>query len=265
MLSSNKIHVVDYRKSKRFGIDVPVYSLQAPSAGRPDLHSLLSGVTSERFVEYDFASRNLPAKEKHARILDIGTGTSGLAIALDTFSGGNWQVIGIDIDRDRDCDAMMDARQMAFRDTAFDNILCISTLEHIGLCDEKIGADGDVQALQEISRVLKDDGTLVITIPFGPAHKSAGIKGGNVRAEIHDMPTMRTRIYDDTTLENLVAGFSIASREFYRYRVGKWELCSQLAAGRLEAKSGRNGIQLPIGFHSSACACLLLRKQERRR
>ena len=54
------IHVVRYRKNERTGLDIPVYSLSAAGKHvRLDVHSLLTGVTSERLVEYDFLARNL--------------------------------------------------------------------------------------------------------------------------------------------------------------------------------------------------------------
>jgi len=228
------IHVIKYRKSERTGLDVPVYSLSAKRRDKLDIHSLLAGVTSERLVEYDFLSRNLITTSKNKKILDVGTAGSGLAQALKEF-GRRWKVFGIDLVQGGD--ALMDARSAGFRDGVFDQVICISTLEHIGITENIIDGNGDSNAMQEIFRLVKKGGIAIVTVPYGRKGAMAD-----------------HRVYDRKALARLVSPFSVEKKEFYRYSAGKWMRCSQATADRSDSP-------VPLHFHSAACVCLLLRKQ----
>ena len=217
------IHVAKYRKSERTGLDIPVYSLSAGKQDKLDVHSLIAGVTSERLVEYDFLARNLISPDRGATILDVGSAGSGLVQAIRDF-GKSWQVFGIDLAKSG-CDARMDARSMGFADATFDQVISISTIEHI---------DGDMKAMREISRLLKKGGSAVITVPYGKGKKP------------------EHRIYNRNTLYKLAAGLSIAKKEFYRYDSGKWKKCGQAVADRVD-------VQVPAYLHSAVCACLVLK------
>jgi SAM-dependent methyltransferase len=235
------IAVSGYRKSKRTGLDIPLYSLKAGHSHKLDVHGLLAGVTSERLVEYDFVSRHLMRRGKKARILDIGSNGSDLRRLVHEFGGSGWQVVGVDLAQEG-CEARMDARNIGFRTGAFDQVISISTLEHIGLSDGILDENGDARTMEEIRRVLKRNGTAIVTVPYGG--KAAIVE-----------PTHR--VYDRRTLAKLAKSFSILKMEFYRYANGKWKRCSQMAAGKSEGS-------IPLHFHSGACACLLLRKVVRK-
>ncbi|HKU48339.1 MAG TPA: DUF268 domain-containing protein, partial [Nitrososphaera sp.] len=224
--------------------DFPVYAHGGNSSSRKkmDIHSLLAGVTSERLVEYDFVARNLVSRRKRTKILDIGAGGAGLAQAIGEFGGGGWQVVGIDI-IEGGCDVRMDARFAGFADGAFDQIISISTIEHIGLFSGAIDDLGDLKAMQEIFRILDKAGSAIITVPYGKLATT-------VRQEY--------RVYDRRALGRLVCQFLVAKKEFYRYNSGKWLRCSQRVAER-----GGDGY-VPAKFHSGACACLLLKKKGRK-
>jgi len=247
MQKTNAIEVWKYRKSKRSGLEVPVYCLTRSErkrnrkrtgilSTRLDVHPLLSGITSERLVEYDFISRNLvSAKKSSVMILDIGSGDSYLVKAIRDFGKEQgWQAYGIDISN-RSCDAIMDARYMGFRNRIFDFAICVSTLEHIGLSGESRDPKGDIVTMQEIFRTLKKGGFLIITLPYG-----------NIRKEEH-------RIYCKDTLNRLTSRFCVVKKKFYLYDNGRWKPCTQSIA-----ESTRN--QIPLHFHSAVCVCLLLRK-----
>jgi SAM-dependent methyltransferase len=234
-LQSKKIiHVVKYRKSERTGLDIPVYSLSTMRRHRLDIHRLLAGVTSERLVEYDFVARNLAYHQKNANILDIGAAGSELAETIGEFRS-TWHVFGIDLVQD--CDAVMDARSAGFHDGAFDQVICISTIEHIGFANNIRDENGDSKAMQEVYRVLKKGGSAIVTVPYGRKSAEADY-----------------RVYDRKGLARLVGCLSVAKKEFYCYNQGKWIRCSQTVADIADS-------QVPIYFHSNACACLLLKKK----
>lgn len=68
-----------------------------------------------------------------------------------------------------------DIRALPFDDGRFDAVICISTLEHIGMDNRQYGiadaephAEGeDGRALAELGRVLRPDGALLVTVPAG--------------------------------------------------------------------------------------------------
>lgn len=252
------IRVAKYRKSYRTGLEVPIYSLSESSTAnnnnnsssnsgfkRLDIHNLLVGITSERLVEYEFVARNLVSSKKQAAILDIGSGSSLLAKAIGELGKGKWQVFRIDIAKSN-CDARMDARMTGFRKEVFSQVICISTIEHIGIGinsgdDDE---DGDLKTVKEILRILKKGGSAIISVPYGKIKK------------------LNYRVYDRHALSRLVAvdneEFSVAAKkEFYCYDAGKWKRCSQSTADRNIA----DDVHAPLHFHSMTCACILLKKR----
>ena len=258
---SRVIHVAKYRKSVRTGLEVPIYSLSKgdkttngntnnnrstnSNIKRLDVHDLLAGVTSERLVEYEFVARNLMSSQKQAAILDIGSGNSILAEAISKFGKGKWAVFRVDIEKSN-CDIRMDARMTGFRKAVFDQVICISTIEHIGIGTDYPGYyddDGDIKTIKEIVRVLKKGGNAIITVPYGKVMK----------------PTHR--VYDRHALSRLLdvdtGSLVEARKEFYCYKAGKWKRCSQGTADRMIADE----VQAPLHFHSMTCACILLRKR----
>lgn len=68
-----------------------------------------------------------------------------------------------------------DLRATDFRDGAFDRIVCISTLEHVGMDNRVYGGPAEAQpetcraAVEELLRILAPGGRLLITVPYGQA------------------------------------------------------------------------------------------------
>ncbi len=66
-------------------------------------------------------------------------------------------------------------QKMPFRDVLFDEVVCISTLEHVGMDNEiytkAVASFRDhaafEQAVLDMKRVLKPEGSLFLTVPFG--------------------------------------------------------------------------------------------------
>lgn len=69
-----------------------------------------------------------------------------------------------------------DLRRLPYRDEWFSIVLCLSTLEHVGLDNKGYGAQGGrdvnpdaeaIRAMNELRRVTVPGGTLLLSVPFG--------------------------------------------------------------------------------------------------
>ena len=76
-------------------------------------------------------------------------------------------------DADRFVLAFGDLRALTFPDGAFDRVVCVSTLEHVGMDTTRYSDQGGhasgsgATALAELMRVLAPGGELVLTVPYG--------------------------------------------------------------------------------------------------
>lgn len=105
--------------------------------------------------------RHVPANATGLRILDVGCGTGGNMLFLGKFG----QVTGLDINNDalafsrnKGFSALFkgEAEKIPFQNSSFDIISTLDCIEHI---------EDDRAALREISRILKNTGTLLLTVP----------------------------------------------------------------------------------------------------
>ena len=219
-----QIHIVKYRTDTRSGIPVPLYSCSARDI-ELDIGDVLGCMASERYTEYEFVSRNLVSREKKAKILDVGCSTSAFSGAIAKFSRKEWQIIGIDIASELGSHGipliLMDARNIGFKEKTFDQVMCLSAMEHIGLDHEgaekqnkghNYGINGDALAMTEIWRVLKAKGTLILTVPYGRLIiKQQGY-----------------RVYNKESLSILTNKFFIIKKEFFILKKGRWDKCNEL-------------------------------------
>jgi SAM-dependent methyltransferase len=134
--------------------------LQAPAA------------TDERVVEIPWVLSRLRGE---GRVLEVG-----YAFAEPAYLGGllrtGIELVGVDL-ATRDVEGMetvvADVRELPFRDESFVQILLVSTLEHVGADNTVygLGAESDAAsrhaALGELGRVLRRDGSLLVTVPLG--------------------------------------------------------------------------------------------------
>ena len=206
--------------------------------------SLTLGGFSQRAVEYPWVIENVKKLcPKGARILDVGCAESLLAYELISLG---YEVWGIDIN-----DYPFKPKRMIFvkrdiRDTGlpsnfFDAVVCVSTLEHIGLPvygQENLDLEGDYKAMREIWRILKPGGYLFLTTPFA---------GKNMRR----VPGERQ--YNLERLKRLTQGFEIVvAKYFIPIQKGKrtlWVEIPEDIAGKILTNPARPGL-----------CCLVLRK-----
>lgn len=113
------------------------------------------GKFSEREIEYTFLFSHLDLSGGY-RLLDVGSGESGLALILAHCGYG---VTAIDIRPKHPWVAKGDVTQLPFNNNSFNVVVAISTLEHI-LCSDK--------AIEEILRVVVPHGLIILSFPYHP-------------------------------------------------------------------------------------------------
>ena len=165
-----------------------------------------------RLLEYSWVCRHLGSGPM--RILDVGC--SGSLLPLYMASYGHY-VFGIDL---RGCfvsqflgfsSAKGDMRKLPFRDVFFDRIVAVSSIEHVG-------AGWDRSFIPEMFRVLKDDGRVILTFPYG---KESGQVGGS-------------RVYYDAKISSLLGGEFKMEKNGYMVRDSwRWGYVSKKQANKI--------------------------------
>jgi SAM-dependent methyltransferase len=165
---------------------------------------------SERSVEVPWVCQRIGGAR---RVLDVGCSTSDY---LPDLSPGR-RVYGLDPDAPQPIQNVGVVRGTIvappFPPGGFDLILCVSTVEHIGLpiYGQHEFARGDMLAMRHVRRLLAPGGRLLLTVPFG-------------RAQVNPW----FRVYDRRGLRRLTSGFRALSTAFYRLRPdgdGSYEPC----------------------------------------
>jgi len=167
-----------YSNSKGFNrIHVPIFELDTTGAIKPNVlfHRSLDKLHS-RCIEYPFAASQLGEAQC---VLDVGT------VKADPTWIAWLESLPIDVhatDYDEPTKPFhnlvfhqADVRSLPIPDNTFDKILAVSVIEHIGLHSPQVLSDplprfsqsGDLEAVKELTRVLKPNGQLVMTLPFG--------------------------------------------------------------------------------------------------
>ena len=197
----------------------------------PQLSSQIEALPSDipdRMVEYAFVLRELNATS--GRVLDVGC-TSPYNVIPLILADQNLEVWGIDVRRFkvrhpnfRFC--LGDITHTTFPDSYFDRIIAVSTIEHIGLrgrYTSKGDSIGDRRAMLEIARILKKNGSVLVTVPFG-------------RSKTADASH---RVYDALKLRELVRGLVVSKEEYYvKDKSGYWLQCDSANAESIDASGG---------------------------
>jgi SAM-dependent methyltransferase len=92
---------------------------------------------------------------------------------------------------ERDVDGMetqtADVRELPLPDQSVDQVLLLSTLEHVGADNTGYGLDAEADpgsrtvALRELARVLRPSGTLLVTVPLGEPGERGWFRLDDVR------------------------------------------------------------------------------------
>lgn len=174
---------------------------------------------TDRYLEYPFALNCLP--KVPARVLDVGCAGSFFPLLLAAFG---YETYGIDIRNYAITNKISipdfkfvreNIISTGFPDSYFDAIIVISAIEHMGLGGRygiKEDLSADRKAVQEMHRILRPGGSLILTFPFGKAK----------------ILRPYCRIYDSKTVDNLIQGLSIDRNEYFMQdKNGDWYRCTK--------------------------------------
>lgn len=147
-----------------------------------------------------------------------------------------------------------DLRQTCFRDTFFDYVVCLSTLEHVGLDNGRFytgqptlerRAESYVDAVREMARILRPGGTLYLTMPFG---------------RYADLGWLQ--VFDGRMIDRVIETFraSRTKEQIFRYTEEGWQVSNRREAedSRYVDLHSQPGWRQGTPVAAEAVACLLL-------
>lgn len=192
-----------------------------------------------RSIEYSWVLGEL--EKAHMRVLD--SGCSGSFLNHELVARG-YEVYGVDVrpcpeahPRMKFCKA--DIMKVPFKKESFDCVIAVSTIEHVGLgaYQDPVCKNGDIVAMKEIHRILKNRGKLLLTVPFA------------------SRPLLSwERIYDLRRLNRLTNGFLIEKDEYSVLRRSSEQFT------KLAREEAMKEVNLSEGEVRTTVACLSLKK-----
>lgn len=170
---------------------------------------------SERVVENPLAIAAMSKLKKGSLIVDLGGASSLLGLNLVYLE---YKVQVMDLRPHPLHHPDLISKQTDFfnnnlSDSQFDAICCISVIEHVGLdrYGGKSQKDADFKMADEIKRICKPNGIVVISGPYGMGHDP-----------VTDGKPNGFRVYNKTRLDRLIAGFEVESLRFFVMTNGCW-------------------------------------------
>lgn len=199
--------------------------------------------TNERIFEKTFVLQSLARlyESSSITVLDVGAAESLLSYELATL---NYSVTAIDIRpialfHPNLKFVKTDICKPVLPPASFDCVIALSTLEHIGLgwYGDETGESYDVKAVQEISLLLKPEGSFLLTVPYGK----------KALTPVH-------RIYNQKSLQKLIQDFKIVQ---ISYGVRKDDFTWIITENELEASEKEHN---PNNYLPGAVALLVCKK-----
>lgn len=165
----------------------------------------LFGYHTSRSREYDFILNNISPKK--AMIMDIGS--VGSLLPLKIAKKGH-KVVTVDTREYHEKHSNItsinkDINSTDLPENFFDEIICVSVLEHIGMSayGDPTYKDGDGLTVQVFAKILKASGKLMITMPFAGEYK------------ILPWLDAHEKIYDYKSVITLFENWKLIKEEYY--------------------------------------------------
>ena len=174
--------------------------------------------TDERVVEIPWVLARL----RGGRALEVGYAFAEAPYLAALLLAGFDELTGVDLaaaEVPGMATVEADVRELPFAAGAFDLVLCVSTLEHIGADNTGYGLQAETDAesrsaaLRELRRVLAPDGRLLITVPCGEPGDDGWFRQEDVRGW--------TRLCTK-------AGFFVEEQEVYELTPEGWRSAPEL-------------------------------------
>jgi hypothetical protein len=179
----------------------------------------------ERVVEYPWVLSRL--RDSDGLILDAGS-TFNTPLILDLPQIQNRNIVICTLETDwitlnpKVSYLFCDLRDTLFKDEIFESIVCISTIEHVGMASDlkkysifnpypEADRESYQNILIEFWRLLKPGGQLLLTVPFG-------------RYEDHGW----LQQFDSSGIQKIASIFNdkIRSQTYYRYHQNGWQIAT---------------------------------------
>lgn len=222
---------------------LPVYEFDEVGAIKPNLifHRTFDKLHS-RCIEYPFAASRLSPAQV---ILDVGSAKADpewirwleslpLEVHATDYDLPLVPYTAVRFER-------ADIRRLPYPEGMFDVVLAVSVIEHVGLENPQVNSterpacskDGDLHAFQELVRVLKPNGRLVMTVPFG-------ISDGLVLGD-------QARCYTLSSIKRFEAFAQLVTMEYYEYQFREYPClyAEHEGASQREAGACRPSSELP--------------------
>lgn len=175
----------------------------------------------ERCVEYPWCLAMLD--QEHQRILDAGS-TLNHATFVNHPLLSNRELHIMTLAPEDECFWARgisylygDLRNIPYRDAYFDLVICISTIEHIGMdnslyAGRVVAEDSPLdyrQAIRELYRVTRAGGAVLITVPFGQPKNFGWFQQ-----------------FDQTIVDWVTGNYCATELAFYRYTDAGWQVAT---------------------------------------
>jgi len=227
--------------------DVVAFARGARERGERPRHLRAPPGTDERLVEVPWVLARL----RRGRVLEVGWAFAEPAYLAALVEAAPGELVGVDL-APREAPGLetvvADARGLPFAEASFDQVLLVSTLEHVGADNEVYGLDagrdasGRDVALRELRRVLRPSGSLLVTVPLG----EPGDHGWFRQEDVGGWTRLFTR-----------AGFFVEEQEAYELGEDGWR-----SAPAFDPAGVTYGTRGPA---ASAVLCAELSPRRRRR